>query len=133
MGSEFYVYLRIVDDKYSLLPEEITTITGIQPTRIGRKGELIGKTIMRREAYCWELESKLPKEKPLMEHVKYLLSIIEPSVELFKPITARYYTELACAVYLSESESLPEIHFDSDLIKRLAELNVSIDIDLYII
>lgn len=131
MKYEFYVYLRIIDGKYLSLPEEITTITGIQPTRIWHKGDIRPKTIIREKENGWELQSKLPKEKPLIEHVEHLLSSIEQSHELFKTITARYYTELSCVVYFDESESLPEIHFDSNLIKKLAELNVSIDIDLY--
>ncbi|MEW6620618.1 MAG: DUF4279 domain-containing protein [bacterium] len=132
MKYEFYVYMRITDSKYLSLPEEITTTTNIQPTRIWHRGDLRPKTVIKEKENGWELQSKLPKEKPLREHVEHLLSSIEPSLELFKTITARYYTELSCAGYFSESEPFPEIHFDSDLVKRLAELNVNIDIDIYI-
>ncbi len=44
-----------------------------------------------------------------------------------------YDAEISCVVYVDVGDSVPAIHFDRDIIQKIAELNAEIDVDLYYI
>jgi hypothetical protein len=131
MQPRFHVSLRVIDDEYTDLPEEITNQTGISPSETWCKGELKPRTTMQYKDNGWELKSGLPLEASLADHVNFLLSAVGPAREQLMSFTKKYYSELACAVYFSEGS--PEIHFDNDLLRQIAEMNLNIDLDIYCI
>lgn len=127
MRPKVYVSLKIIDE--TCLPEEITRYIGIPPSVIWHKGETRSNTHLLEKDNGWELKSMLPQESSLAEHVNYLLELMEPARAQLEEITREYYSLLACVIYFDNE--MPEIHFDSDVIKRLAALNLRLDIDLY--
>jgi hypothetical protein len=124
---EFHVRLIIADEACS--PEEITRRTGLQPTKTWQRGEQRLKTSLVEKENGWELKSPLPKVAALLQHVDYILSTIEPCRSQLTEFTRNHESVLACAVYFDEQ--MPELYLDRGVIARLADLNVSVDIDLY--
>ena len=128
---EFHVRLIIADEACS--PAEITKQTGLVPSRTWHRGDNRPKTALVERDNGWQLESPLPKSSPLVQHFDYILSTIEPGCRQLKQFTKRHESVLACAVYFDDHEPMPEIHLDHTVIARLADLNLSVDIDLYCI
>jgi hypothetical protein len=67
MEPEFNVSL-MTDENRS--PEEISRLTGITPTTTWHKGEATQGTILLRKTNGWVLQSSLPQQSPLADHVK---------------------------------------------------------------
>jgi hypothetical protein len=127
MQPKSHLSLIIVDEDMN--PKYVTFYTGISPSRVWNKGDLRPKTQLLEKDNGWELKSPLPVESPLVDHVNGLLSIIEPAKRKFREITESHYSLLSCAVYFGEER--PEIYFDKNLLKKLSDLNLGLDIDLY--
>jgi hypothetical protein len=122
------VYFMISDDEY--LPEKITEITGITPSRSYRKGELKLGTNFRYKNNLWELKSPLPPTESIDTHVAYLFSVIDPAIEAVKSITSVIGSELLCVAYCYGSS--PSVGFDNKTLRKLSELNAFLDIDIII-
>jgi hypothetical protein len=131
MQPKFHVSLRIIDDEHTDLPEEIKKQTGISPSETWGKGEVKPGTTIQYKDNGWELKSGLPLEASLVDHVNFLLSAVAPARTQLMSLTKKYYSVLACAVYFGEE--CPEIHFDNDLLRQIADMNLRLDLDLYCI
>lgn len=127
MQPESHVSILITDENSS--PEEITRLTGLQPTNIWYKGQAIPKTGLLKKANGWQLKSTLPLQSPLADHVNYLLTMVEPFSNQLRIFTGKYFSLLACAIYFDEHA--PEVYLDPQVIAKLADLNLGLDIDLY--
>jgi hypothetical protein len=131
MQPRFHVSLRVIDDEYTDLPEEITNQTGISPSETWRKGEVKLGTAIQYKDNGWELKSGLPLEASLVDHVNFLLSAVEPARKQLMSLTKKYYSVLACAVYFGEEH--PEIYLDNNLLRQIADMNLRLDLDIYCI
>ena len=132
MRSELSVQftLRGVD----LNPDDVTRLLGLQPTEAWRVGDRI--TAIRVPRFfsdsAWRLHSGLPDTTDLEEQVKSLLDRLEPVWDVAVELGKKHYAEFSCVVY-SYGGDRPAISFDNEVIKRLAELNATLDVDLYIL
>ncbi len=130
MSIENKVFVRIHEFDCSL--EEISSKLQLKPTNGWLKGELIPnrKQPVYRKQSTWELKASVSSDSPVETHVESLLSVIEPVKEVFKALVSKYEGELSIVSHIREDFN-PGMHFDSTLIKRVAELGLEIDFDLY--
>jgi hypothetical protein len=130
MRSEIEVYFRVRG--FSVSPEALTVELGMQPTRTWRKGDPLrfGKGTYKDNG--WTIGSGLGKSIDLETHVKTLLDKIVLIRENFIKVCTKYHPDLVCVIH-SYGGDRPAIPFDREIIKELAVLNASIDIDLYVL
>ncbi len=116
---------------FELPPDEITSLLKIMPTRTWRTGDLKQeKSILRHSERGWELGSELPASNALGEHFKHLTDALVPSFEVLGSFGAKWTKHFACALYYPADEP-PELSLDSDTLRAIANLQASLDIDLY--
>lgn len=129
MRSEIRVYFLIRG--FPGFPEALTAELGVQPTHTWRKGDPLqfGKGTYRDNG--WEINSGLGESTDLKTQVKNLLDRIAPVKEKFIEVSKKYSLDLTCVIR-SYGGDRPAIPFDREIIKELAVLNTSIDIDLYV-
>lgn len=127
MRPKSYVALRIMDEL--LVPEDITKQTGLTASRVWYKGETRPKSSIIEKENGWELKSSLVEHRTLSDHLEHLLSVVAPVSSELYCFTSQYYSLVTCAVYFDEEA--PEIYFSNEMVKRLANLNLYLDIDLY--
>ena len=129
MRSDIQVYFLIRG--FPVSSEELTAELGIQPTYTWNKGDPVrfGKTTYKDNG--WKISSGLDKSSDLETHVKVLLDRIAPFIENFVKVCEKYPPELVCVIYSYGGDG-PAIPFDRKVIRELAALNASIDIDLYV-
>lgn len=132
MKTEIFVAFVLIGFKCE--PEEITETLGIVPTQTWKVGTPIGKRgIGRYEDNGWQVKSKLEKYADLESHIQSVLQQLEPAWESLAKISALYYTELSCHIYLYDDEQVPAIHFEQEVVRKIAELNAEIDVDIYVL
>jgi hypothetical protein len=119
----------LIDEEFFNLPEEVTRQIGVLPSETWHKGESRPVTNILHKDSGWELKSGLPLDAPLIDHINFLLSVVRPVREQFISLTDKYYSILTCAIYFGDES--PEIHFDNELLKQIADLNLRLDLDLY--
>ncbi len=110
---------------------DITADIGISPTETHEQGEPMryrpGKT---REESVWEVHSPLPRDEIFMvAHISALLELLEPKKKVIKTLQSKYETGINCVGYYTDAH--PGFHMEAKIIQKLAELNVSVDFDLY--
>jgi len=131
MRSEISASFLLSGDQ--LDPNEVTAATGIEPTASHRAGDVITypRRTLRAAAGRWWVESSLPLSASLDAHVKELLNHLEPAWPALIALGEVYKAELSCLVR-SYGGDRPPIGFDSQMVRRCAELSADIDVDLYI-
>jgi len=82
----------------------------------------------------WLLGSGLDEHAAFEDQMNSLLDILEPRVEILKPLCSKYYCEFSCGlfVYRDNGESTPSVHLNGRYNNFIKELNVEFDVDLYV-
>lgn len=129
-----YIILRFVD--FTCLPDEITSLLALEPSRTGIKGEEIvnrwGNPNKRLHEYnLWEYEWKNESNDFISDFAdKFVKEIIEPNTGNIKNIPGEAFSILQVVQYYYSSHN-PGYHFSADIVKILAEASIEIDIDTY--
>lgn len=112
-------------------PELITKELQITPTEIWKVGDIRCKgTVLKFENSGWLIESMLGKHHSVNEHVGELFHLLAPAWGILKKISTKYHLELSLTITTYNATG-PEVKFDSSVVKKLAEINSHVDIDLY--
>lgn len=112
----------------------ITDMLDIKPVKTYIKGERLNPnflTVAKRNG--WRMASGLDKHASFEDQMNAILDIIEPKIELFRGLCAKYYSEFSCAVFIryNNGESIPSIHLSERYNNIVKELNAEFDLDLY--
>jgi len=122
-GNE--VYFAVKSEMHSL--EELLALAGIEPTRTWRRGEKNGKLPLHNGFEIRLFEKKTGEvENKLRSLLDALLPYRTDLSHLFRVASAGIYI-----AYYGYKEQMWGIHLDEEMIGKLAELQVPVDIDLY--
>jgi hypothetical protein len=121
------------------MPKTITSLLKISPTTTWEKGDPVQpKSTLRQKQSGWCLEEVFLYDdhedntrelENLNSMTLSLFKKLEPDWETLKQLGTKFDCELSCVIYFEEG--IPEVHFSVDAVKSIAELNLSIDVDLY--
>ena len=125
--NEIRVHLAFTSSHTS--PDEVTRVLGVKPNRTWLRGETISGTKRQYSENGWRLASGLDASHGLEEHLLTLLTAIEPLAPKIAKLAERWDTEIGCVIYASQY--VPEMHFSPSVLRRLSDLGVDVDIDLY--
>ncbi len=109
----------------------VTRLIGMKPTSIGIPGQpnaQFPKMIHR--VHKWQLYSPLDSSAHIERHFEALLHLIESHKEAIKAATELWSSGLNAAVYYHQ-DFTPGIHLSAKTLKLVADMNLSIDLDLY--
>jgi hypothetical protein len=126
MTETIIVRLKILSVIHT--PDQITSITGMRCDRSWLVGDKRGKTTIVEKCNGWILNSKLPKDACLVDHVENVLEQAAPVASMIRTLAENAEVELSCVIY---SFSPPALNFKSEVIERINSLGASLDIDLY--
>ncbi len=131
MHSELYAVFGLCGT--DLDPDRLTPLIGITPTRTFRIGDPLTRPAI---GVCkqsgWVLKSDLPLSADLENHVKDVIERLQPGWAALVELGSRYEAHFSCVVH-SYGGDRPAIYFDPDIVKRIAELNATIEVDLYVL
>ena len=128
MNEEIIVRLKILSVTYT--PDQITSITGLRCDRSWLVGDKRGNTTILEKCNGWILNSNLPKDASLVDHIENVLEQAGPVASNLRALSEYAEVELSCVIY---SFSPPALNFKCEIIERINTLGASLDIDLYIL
>jgi Domain of unknown function (DUF4279) len=123
--------LRIIkrDDRASAA--SITESLGIVPTRSHDAGDPRSKRNPKPWPHAmWGLESDLPKERALHEHLSQLCDAVEPKASALRDLAAHGY-ELDWFCFIDIQNGQGGVAIDPEILRRLAALPVVLSLDVY--
>ncbi|MGF1601953.1 MAG: DUF4279 domain-containing protein [Thermosynechococcaceae cyanobacterium] len=138
MENKYEISVRYSIDEFRFDPDEITSITGIQPSKIRRAGEPVswahkirpGNPIPTIKYNSWEIKSELKPLTDCDEHIRVLIHRLRPSWSTFVELNTQYCGTFTCVIW-DYSCARPTILLDQDILKDLAALNVTININVH--
>jgi len=120
--------LRIFGE--TLQPEEIGTALGLVATRSHLKGERRSsrhKAVWRGSA--WLLQSPLADESDMVDHLKWLIDVLEPKLDVIAELSNKYKIDFFCG--FSSGNGQGGFRLDSLTLQRIAGFGIAFHLDLY--
>jgi len=77
----------------------------------------------------WLLSSPLGKERDLATHLRWLLDVIEPKLNVMQSLSEKYQVALFCGFCSANGQG--GFTLDSTTLARIANLGVPLILDLY--
>ena len=99
------------------------------PTETAREGDAIGTTPKSRPCSRWALHSRLGDSASLEEHVKDVLNQLDANKAAFGEISRELDGTMQLVGYFRDVD--PGVHFDLEVVGRIAEYGLCIDCDFY--
>lgn len=125
------VTLRICGD--DLLPDEITRLLGVSPTRAQTKGdEIIGKTtgqVRIAKAGMWRLSSPDREPEDIDGQIREILGLATNDLAVWQDITQRYRADLFCGLFMRVSNEGLSISAAS--LQALGVRGIELSLDIY--
>jgi hypothetical protein len=113
-----------------LRPDEITSRLELKPTRTHIRGE--GKSsrnqLVWKDSY-WSFDCPIAAEHNPVEHLEWLLDLLEPRAAILKEISARFRVEIWCG--FSSENGQGGFTMVASTLKRIANLEIPMTLDLY--
>ncbi|MCK6629793.1 MAG: DUF4279 domain-containing protein [Anaerolineae bacterium] len=127
--EEVKVTFRFVGDNVN--PEMITSRVGLQPSAAHEKGEIVKKH--PEQVYptgFWSLDSSIPSDRPLGEHVEQLLSILESKTLILKGLRdIGLVPTFYCGCFITGTTT--SVKIKADILQRMADIGASLEYYLY--
>jgi hypothetical protein len=121
----WYAYFAL---RGSFDPADITRRVGVSPTDTVKEGEP-GRYAKALKCSHWELRSRLDMQASLESHVKDVLDQLDTNKTGFEQLSRELGGTMQLVGYFSERE--PGVHFEREIVERIAQYALSIDCDFY--
>jgi len=122
----WYAYFHV---RGSFAPDDVTRRVGVTPTKTAMEGDAIGTTSKSRPCSLWALHSRLGGSAPLDEQVKDVLDQLDSSKAAFGELSRELGGTMQLVGYFRDVS--PGVHFDLEIVRRIAEYGLCIDCDFY--
>jgi len=129
-----YVSFTIVGK--DLIPDEITSKLGIEPSHSFKRGDTKIRGREKTEIWkhgFWSLESSnvgLPTDD-LKQHFEWLLDMLEPTEDELKDIIANGSFDARVSCFWITSNDRINVEIEPGILVRLAKLNIRVWLDIY--
>lgn len=112
-------------------PSIVTKIMGVEPSRSWIKGEPISDKLRGVQSHSrWELRTPADPSLSLEDQLVALLPLLKDYKAQIHEVSEKFEAGICCHAYYYE-EFNAGLHLSEDTIRRLADLRLSIDFDLY--
>jgi hypothetical protein len=116
------VYLRVISEKHSL--EELIALAGVEPTGITKKGQHAARH------NGFQIQPYMKETGEAEDKLRSLIKILLPHKANLRALATIASIEIQIA-YWGYKDEMWGINFDEETIQGLAELNLSVNVDLY--
>lgn len=128
---ESWATLRIVGD--SLVPGEISTLMGCEPTDSGAKGEVKAAKEHRRERRMktgsWTLKAEVAVPGDLNDQTMEILGKLTQDMDAWRSLSSRYKIDLFCGLWMKESNE--GLLLNPNTLRELGLRGIILDLSLY--
>ncbi len=118
-GNRVYFYAKSQEHQY----KKLIAVAGIEPTRTWEKGK-------QRRHHGFEVQPCSKETGEVEDKLQALISSLQPYAANIRALSALAHVGISVA-YWGYKDQMWGIHFGTDIIRGLAILNLSVDVDLY--
>lgn len=129
MDEEARVYFGVFN--FDADPQSVTDAIGLQPHQSWRTGES-GPHRSRRTHDRWEFRAPTCAAAPFEVQLDELLSILEARRDRVRQVVESFEAGICCTAKYRDTVN-PGFHLSQDVVRRLADLGMSIDFDLFVL
>jgi Domain of unknown function (DUF4279) len=123
--NQQYAYFTVFGD---FDPAHITATVQREPSKSWQKGD-IHPNGHERKFSRWSFESRLERTALLEEHISDVLVQMNERSKEFIEVSRKYSGHMQLVGYFYER--YPGLHFERELVERIAQFGLSIDFDFY--
>jgi hypothetical protein len=126
------VFLKIHDFDCSI--ETINETLKLLPTTAWLKGEdcQTAKGIVTHKNSLWQLQADIAEEKPLEEHVNYMVDLIKLKSNALKQLTEKYESEFTILSKCNEkAEFNYGLYLNNSNLEVVSNAGLNLDMDVY--
>jgi len=102
---------------------------GVTPTKTAREGDAIGDISKNRPCSLWALHSRLGPSASLEGHVKDVLDQLDANKDAFRQVSRDFGGTMQLVGYFRDVN--PGVHFDTEVVQRIADYGLRIHCDFY--
>ena len=103
--------------------DEITSALGLQPSEVGRKGDVLEGADFPARVATWDLYC--PSDTTLNEQVDFLLNLLWPRAEVLRPLAERFNAEMNVVGICGEGAHVLKLNVET--LHRLVSLKVTLN------
>lgn len=124
----FRAALRISGER--LQPAEISSLLGLEPSRTRLPGEPRSSNSNLVWSHAlWCLESQLSDDRDPVDHLHWLLNLLEPKAALLQDLSGKFHLDFFCG--FSSANGQGGFTLDPATLQRIARLGIPFTLDLY--
>lgn len=120
----------IVSSDGELEPDTMCRELGIQPIRVWRVGDRIGRTILREKTNGWLLSTGKVQAYEIGPVAGKLLELPEIVLNHLSKMASENVIEIEISIAVEATDEMPSISFDRKLLSCVERLSASIDVDI---
>ncbi len=120
--------------KFNAEVSVVSELMQLQPTKVMVAGEPNFKHPPGRKNHwnLWTFDSPLPMAAPTEEHLEVLISVLEPRAEAIATLVEVHQAEVGFRCVIHYRDWTPGIRFSPDIMRRLGNLNLAVELNLYL-
>jgi hypothetical protein len=126
------VFLKIHDFDCSI--EIISETLKLVPTKAWLKGEVFPTVsgVVTRKNSLWQLQADIAEEKPIEEHIKYMIDLIKLKSDALKQLTEKYESEFTILSKCNEKDEFNYgFYLDKFSLAVISGAGLNLDMDVY--
>ena len=128
--AEIKIYLTLIGD--DLDPDIITKTVGLQPTEVRDKNEILGNG--RLFSHCeWGIESELIRTEDLSDIPDSFLRILPCGSEVLLNLAHEFNAQWNILILIRVTESFPAVYFSPEFVKKAADIEATVGLDVYLL
>lgn len=131
--NECYVYFALDGEEFD--PDDVTSLLGITPTFVKRKGERIPGKVPRCNSWALSTETVVDEvidvgamAASIIKELRPKAALINKAKKIFGAISR---LEVVVTITTDDKQSTPAIGFEAEDVAFLAEVGAYIDVDTY--
>jgi hypothetical protein len=109
------------------LHQQVTALLGLDPTSAHNAGDL-NRAGVPFKSMCWTLQSGLPGDRPLAEHIESLLVWLVPRASALRELWLDHMLYFQCGIKTTHTFGL---HLNREHVRQMAVLGIGLDLDGY--
>jgi hypothetical protein len=113
-------------------PNEISERLGLVPTKTWRRGDVVREGQKPQADHHWVLKMAPRRSWDFNEPIEELLATVTPCAEELRELVRRDGVTAQLCLVGSLFDSSPGFNLSNDTLATLADLGVSVDMDLYV-
>jgi hypothetical protein len=128
--DEARVSFRVLGD--AVQPAQLTRRLGVPPTLTATKGQPDPRRperLARRTA--WVLDSPLPPDRPLADHIEALAGALEPRRAVLRRLARNWSAYVSFLCSLSSDATNYNLSLPADLLRRIDDLGAGLDLSFW--